>query len=240
MAARPRFGWQSSRVSQRCRGAVDPVELARHPPAGLVEVHGVGLAQRAPHLVGEGFGQLSGLGHHLGQRSHRYRDPEQIAEQLGHAPIGQVLVHGQVGGERPHAVAIGGRSGGLGREGGLRLAATAAPPTLGDVLDHPHTRSRARRRPAGVRCRAPRHQPDRRHTRCMPRGDGSPPRRDRPPGPGVCPRRPVACLVVVPPLGARPGWAASTTLRLTAASTSCGDCDRDVVPDRRSWLREQR
>ena len=47
MAARPRFGWQSSRVSQRRRGAVDPVELARHPPAGLVEVHGVGLAQRA-------------------------------------------------------------------------------------------------------------------------------------------------------------------------------------------------
>ena len=47
-------------------------------------------------------------------------------------------MHGQIGGERPHPVAIGGRGGGLGREGGLGLAPAATPATLGDVLDHPH------------------------------------------------------------------------------------------------------
>ena len=65
--------------------------------------------------------------------------------------------------------------------------------------------------------------------------------------PGACPREMVHHLVGIghlgqmfalatrllpgrrPPLAARPGWAAWTTLRLTAASTSCGDYGRDVV-----------
>jgi hypothetical protein len=97
-------------------------------------VHDIGVSEQCTSGIGERFGGIGCLGHHLGQGSDRDRCGEHVVEQLGHPVHGQVLMDGQVGGQRSDARSVARRSSGCAREVSLGRATTPASPTLDDVL----------------------------------------------------------------------------------------------------------
>lgn len=116
-------------------GDVHPVQASFDPGPGLVEVDERGVAQKVGHHREEQTQPAAGLGRHVLEGTDGDRDAEHVIEQLGETLVGQVLVDGEVDGQRPHARSVAGGSSGLSRWLGLGLAPTRAPAALHAVLD---------------------------------------------------------------------------------------------------------
>ena len=82
-------------------GAMDPGQSSLHPGPGLVEVHGIGLAQEHPYVLGELGGPRGRLADHVREGADGDLLAQHVGEELGRALEWQVLVHGQVGGQGP-------------------------------------------------------------------------------------------------------------------------------------------
>ncbi len=119
---------------ERAGGDVDPVQTTAHPSSSLVEVDRGGLLEQVTHDGGEQAKGTAGLGHHLGQGADGNLDAHHVSEELGHAVIGQVLVHRQVDGQGAHSWAVTRRCRGLWWCRCLGLASTRTTATLHAVL----------------------------------------------------------------------------------------------------------
>jgi hypothetical protein len=108
---------------------VNPVQPARDPGTGLVEVHHRRAGQPRAHDLDEPGQPGRALGHHTGQRPGGQRRTEHVAQQLRGPIQRQVLVHQQVAHQRPHPGPVAGRRADMvgERRGGRAPAATAPP-----------------------------------------------------------------------------------------------------------------
>jgi hypothetical protein len=86
---------------QAAGGRVDPVQPARYPGAGLVEVRHRSDSQLLAHDLQEPAQAAGGLADHTGQRAGRHARPQHVRAQLRGPVNGQVLVDRQVGHQRP-------------------------------------------------------------------------------------------------------------------------------------------
>jgi hypothetical protein len=75
---------------------VDPVQPARHPRAGLIEVRHLGDCQLLAHHLAEPLQPRRALGEHRGHRAGGQRCPQHVAQQLRGPVHRQVLVHQQI------------------------------------------------------------------------------------------------------------------------------------------------
>jgi hypothetical protein len=81
---------------------VDPVQPARHPGAGLVEVGHRRGGQPLAHDLHKPVQAPDALGHHRGHGPGGQRRAEHVGQQLRGPVHWQVLVHAQVAHQRPH------------------------------------------------------------------------------------------------------------------------------------------
>jgi hypothetical protein len=87
---------------------VDPVQPARHPGAGLIEVRHRGGGHLLTRDLHEPAQPGRALGQYGGQRAGCDWCAEQIGQQLRGPVHRQVLVHQQVAAKRPHPRSIAG------------------------------------------------------------------------------------------------------------------------------------
>jgi hypothetical protein len=119
---------------------VDPVQPARHPRAGLVEVGYWGSREQVADRGGEFVQAGRALGHHPSERPGRHRRPEHVGQQPGGPVDRQVLIDQEVAAERTYPRAVLGRCAHLlgGTAGRLDPAGAAAP--LPPMLDDPQAK----------------------------------------------------------------------------------------------------
>jgi hypothetical protein len=115
---------------------VGPVQPARHPGAGLIEVR----HRRGGDLLARDLDEPAqpgrALSQHRGQRAGGDRRAQQIGQQLRGPVHRQVLVHQQITAQRPHPGPIAGRRTSLGRKHRLGRGPARTPAPLGPMLDH--------------------------------------------------------------------------------------------------------
>jgi hypothetical protein len=115
---------------------VDPVQPARDPSPGLVEVGHRRGRQLPTHGLNELLQPPGALGHHRGQRADGHARAQHVGQQLRGPVHRQVLVGAQVAHQRAHSGPVAGRRADMGGEGrsGRAPAGAAAPfgPVLGD------------------------------------------------------------------------------------------------------------
>jgi hypothetical protein len=121
---------------------VDPVQPARHPGAGLVEVAHRRGRQPRTHDLGEPAQPGRALGHHRGQGAGGHARAQHIGQQLRGPVHPQMLVHAQIAHQRPHPRPIAGRSARVCGEAGLGRRPTGAATPLGPVLGDPQAKRR--------------------------------------------------------------------------------------------------
>jgi hypothetical protein len=88
---------------------MDPVQLARHPGAGLVEVGHRRGGQLPADRLDEPAQPRCALDHHRGQGAGRHAGGEHVGQQLRSPVDRQVLVHAQVAHQRAHPRPVAGR-----------------------------------------------------------------------------------------------------------------------------------
>jgi hypothetical protein len=121
---------------------VDPLQPARDPGAGLVEVGHRRGRQLPTHDLDELLQPAGALGHHRGQRARGHRRIQHIGQQLRGSVDRQMLAGAQIGHQGTHPGSVAGCRADMGGEGRSGRAPAGAAAPLGRVLGHAQAQRR--------------------------------------------------------------------------------------------------